>query len=138
MNLVCRCEGVYSGALTYGKSYEVRAADSQKGQFRVTGDNHRTRWFPQYCFCDHQVPTIETWNMDDPAETFGVIDVTLTLSDGSRRTWSLVTLQRLEQILDSESHIPGDGLLVVKSLDPAYIHSVLDEKQRAGDLLEWR
>ena len=89
MKLVCTRISVYSGALTRGRVYDAVATDPEKRQFRVVGDNGRTRWFPAFCFDMPPVlvPILLDFKMEDGSDVSSAhaIEVTVRLSNGQER-----------------------------------------------------
>lgn len=93
---------MYSRSLTRGKKYQTLATDEAKQQYRVRGDNDRIRWFPAYCFDSGgpDTPVLRNIYFDDSAtelQTSVGVEVTMELSDGTRRWCVFMTPEALSQ-----------------------------------------
>src|SRR5258708_12402191 len=98
--VICIAEGIYSGALTFGKMYEVITWDGQKQQVKVQGDNGRTRWYSCGCFdvTGGEVPQLTRILRVDPLENpVGWTEVEMELSNGQRRWCYFITPELLSQ-----------------------------------------
>ena len=113
--ITCISIGVYKGALTRGKQYELLA--EERHQVKVRGDNHRTRWYPAFNFdmSGGMVPILVEWWFHDPVhdplnnrdETNSQVEVTVKLSNGDLRWLSLFTPKYLASLLEPRSN-PAD------------------------------
>lgn len=104
--ITCKTVSVYSDGLTRGKSYKVLGVNEEKQMVQIAGDNGRLRWFPQHIFnLDGSVVVkLLNWKFDDevtedPSET-NWIEITLEMSDGSKRWCILFTPKRLINIFN--------------------------------------
>lgn len=91
--LTCRCVGVYRDALTRGKHYLALSYNPDEQQFRLRGDNGRSRWFPAGSFDpgEVEVPCLSSFEILDELEMAddNFIEVDVTLTTGERRwCWS--------------------------------------------------
>ena len=78
-------------ALNRGKRHIVLAADIEKHQVRIKGDNQRIRWFPAHCYdqSDLSAPVLATFHLEDPIRPQEniFIEVTVELSNGDNLSW---------------------------------------------------
>jgi hypothetical protein len=143
--MTCINEGVYGGGLSFGLQYEIIEHDPQKRQFLVENDRGRRRWYPEYCFDTDSATTVrlEKWHLDDSLEHDIPSEVTLELSDGSRRWCIFATpdqLSRTGDWLDEDEgvrwHPPSHHLFILTELTPSLIEKALKEVERKGKLPE--
>lgn len=144
-NVICRVVGVYSGALTRGKSYEVFEINNDKEMVRVKGDNEKHRWFPFYCFNfdGENIIDIVSWKFDDevtkePNET-NWIEISMRMSDGSERWCILYTPERLNNYFQQPNIYPNGlhikHMIVVRSYEMEDVQSVLDYLNEEDELI---
>ena len=135
----CCSESTYSHALTYGKSYVIRANDPEKWQVRVKGDHGRLGWFHYGSFTTKPVPTLAKWVFDDePNKDDGPIEVSLELSDGRRKWCNIVTPGILQRLLEREAFIGGFGYITVKEITEPVVDRAITELVANGALLNKR
>ncbi|MCQ6563853.1 hypothetical protein [Paenibacillus mendelii] len=114
--VVCNDVGPYLEALTRGKEYEVIAEDEVKEQFKIKGDNNRSRWFKKYYFVSPgiSVPVIVSWKFDDvvkdsSANSLEHIEISIIFNDGQKRWCSICTktglLDYLERNMDGNVYL---------------------------------
>jgi hypothetical protein len=144
-SVVCRVAGVYTDALTRGKSYKVLEINNDKEMVQVKGDNERLRWFPFYHFNfnGENVIDLVSWEFDDevtndPNET-NWIEITMKMSDGSKRWCILYTPERISNLLQQPNIYPKGlhikHMIVVKSYGKEDVQSVLDYLNQEDELI---
>lgn len=143
----CVTVGVYTDALTYGKTYVILAWDEDKNQAKVHGDNGCSRWYPGYCFdmTGREVPKLLRIQQRDPSEDpqTCAVEVELELSNGQRRWCFFVTPDILSQ-LSGEITVGAERLLsynaphmiVVSAINYELIEQTLLYIQSQGELLD--
>lgn len=97
--ITCLNESVFSGALTRGRTYKVIEINEARGKVKVKNDIGRVRWYPYSFFtCNpDEVVTIERI-LPDSLNDDSAVEVTVLLSDGTKRGCFFVTPQMLESI----------------------------------------
>ena len=144
--LTCTSIGVYHGALTRGKQYEV-LGERPDGSLKLRGDNERVRWYSSYCFdlAGGVAPTLVRWWFEH--EGLGELppdqweDVAFELSDGTYRWCSFVTPMYLKQLLESPHRVSEPGLwvpnvIIVKSLERQVVDAMMRYLDDHAELLK--
>lgn len=141
--IVCISVGTYREALTRGHRYELFALDPLRHQVRIRGDHGRTRWFPASHFDleGAEASVIVRWQFDDPIddEAMDWVEVTVDLSDGSRRWCIFITPERIAQYLTRPGAEPGmwgAHIIAVLCISPETVERVLRELDQQGELIE--
>jgi hypothetical protein len=142
---ICITEGVYRGALTYGKMYEIIRSDEVKRQVKVKGDNGKVRWYPCYCFDNtgKEVPMLTRIlhydSLEKPADW---IEVEIELSNGQQRwclfiTPELLAAQPNKVFMENGCLLMYDTphMIIVDALNKEIIESTLKYIQSQGALL---
>ncbi|MGE5396631.1 MAG: hypothetical protein ACM3MK_03720 [Chitinophagales bacterium] len=145
---ICRKTSGFADALIRGNTYEILAEDLEKSQVKVKGENARARWFPAYCFdfnC-RPVPMLVDWRFDDPVSENddgtdpNWVEVSFTLSDGSRRWLILYTPERLlSSLRRPDIDPPGlfiPHMVIVRSLEKEDVERTLCYLDEEDELIE--
>jgi hypothetical protein len=142
--LTCISESVYQHALTRGKIYDVLAVDADKDQVRVAADDGRMLWFSRSCFAEgaQEVPRLVSFIAQDPWGTASrqPIEVTVRLSDGSKRFCWVATPQALQATGDCLSdgstffHAPNRNLLILSHVTQHTVELLLRHLDAQGEL----
>ncbi len=142
LEVTCICAGIFDRALTRGRTYPCLDADPEKRQFRVTGDNGRTRWYPSYCFSEGrvEVPLLVSHVIDDPLD-LSVVEVTVTLSNGEKRWCMFTEPGRLaglgDQLKSGAMLLTGCAhFMILSSLNETSIAEALQLVEVQGELVE--
>ena len=145
--LVCVAEGAHPGRLTRGRVYDVAASDPARALVRVRDNGGRLRWYPSAVFAAPDfVPTrLVTFTLDDaiadPADD--CVEVTLHLSDNTRRWLTFTTPTRLARTGDAYSlpegvivhaHLLLAHVIVLSSISADAIAAVLAYLDGQGEL----
>lgn len=107
--ITCRTVSGYSDNLSRGKSYKVLGVNEEKQMVRVICNHGRHRLFN---LDDSMVVTLQNWKFDDevtddPRDT-NWLEITLQMSDGSKRWCILYTPQRMYNLFNQPTiHPPG-------------------------------
>lgn len=145
-NIVCRTSGVYSEDLTRGKTYQVIDIKIDEDMVRLKCDDGRLKWFPLYHFNKNGEAVVDliSWKFDDdvtndPKET-NWIEISMKMSDGSKRWCILYTPERLTNLLQ-QPNISPKGLhikhmIVVNSYKIEEIQGVLDYLNSEDELID--
>jgi hypothetical protein len=140
--ITCECVGIYERALTRGKDYDLLDQDAPKQRVRIHGDNDRTRWYPMSCFDINRAaaPTLVHWRFDDPVTdpTNDFVEVSMDLSDGTRRWCIFVTPAYLRSWLERSSQCPGihsHHMIIVSKLTVSAVDCTLACIDQQGELI---
>ena len=154
--ITCTSIGIFEGALTRGKQYELLTLDEQKQQVKIQGDNGRTRWFPagNFDLSGGAVPILVEWRFDDMVhdklngwdETKNYVDVTVRLDDGQARWLSFVTPDYLKWLLEEKSDparwggenepaVWGEHIVVIRDLATETVGWMLRHLDQQGELI---
>jgi hypothetical protein len=144
--ITCRNATSYRGMLTRGKEYKVLDADYSKNCTKIVCDNGKTRLFPFDCFDleGRYVPMLVSWSFDDNIEEvkrddfLTWVEVTINLSDGTKRWCKLFTPELLLRILSlpNTSGIYHPNIIVVRSLNFSDVDRMLKEMDENDELIE--
>lgn len=145
-SVLCVAAGVYQGALTRGRMYQVRALSADGRSLRVLADNGRTRWYPRDCFDlpgVRPLVTLASYRIDDPiGDEREDVEVTVELSDGTARWCRFATPAHFRgtgyelPATGQRVHFANRHVVVVEQLTPVVIEEVLRYLDAQGELIE--
>ncbi|MBE1553064.1 hypothetical protein [Sporosarcina limicola] len=144
--IICRTIGEYTNNLTRGKSYQVIEINGEKELIRIICDLGRHRWFPQYYFNldGTGVVSFISWTFDDevtvdPTVT-NWIEISLEMSDGSKRWCMLYTPERLLNVF-KQPNIDPPGMhlkhmIIVRSYTVGDVQWTLTSLEQQDELMK--
>lgn len=143
--VVCNDIGPYLEALTRGNEYEVIAEDEEKEQFKIKGDNNRSRWFKKYYFVSSgiSVPVIVSWKFDDSVEDSSAnslehIEISILFNDGQTRWCSICTksglMDYLERNMDGNVYLI-ENQIIVRSFSYESVNDALNDLDQHNQLI---
>ena len=144
--IVCKDISSYDGKITRGKSYIVLDDDKNKEIVRVWTDDGFKEWFPYYCFEFEEkcVPILLEWEFDDEViddpDEYNWIEISFSLSDGTKRWSILYTPERLSNSLKRKNIDPPglhiQHMIIVRSYKKEDIDRVLKYLDDNNELID--
>jgi len=143
--ITCRNATSYRGMLTRAKKYMVLDIDYNKSCVKILCDNGKTRLFPLEFFDldGNDVPMLVNWSFDDNIEDvkredfLTWVEVTIELSDGTKRWCKLFTTEIISKILSLPNNfgIYYPNIIIVKSFDYNDVDKMLKEMDENDELI---
>ena len=138
--ITCRSIGTYGKSVTKGDSYEV--LNEKDDLYRINGDNGKRIWINKLYFVEGvvKIPILTSWKFDDDIIMYDFIDVTFTLSDGSKR-WSIITTpEKLANHFKKENLDPPGlnihHLIILRSLNIEDVDRTFKNLDQQDELME--